>query len=53
MFIILHAKKPENTISQTEKHYKQFIRFITEALIWLKLTIDTGNKIKVEIEAGI
>ena len=42
-------QNPQNTISQTLlKHYNKFIRIITEALICLKITTDTGNKIKVD-----
>ena len=41
-------KKPQNTISQTAlKHYNQFINVRTDALRWLQINTDTGNKIKV------
>ena len=40
---------PQNKISQTVlKHYNQFIIIRTETLIRLQITINTGNKIKVE-----
>ena len=52
MSIILHATKPQKTISQTSlKHNNQFIIVITGALRWLQITTDTGKKIKVETEA--
>ena len=42
-------QKQQNTIRQTTpKVYNQFISAITESLIWLKIIIDTGNKLKVE-----
>ena len=42
-------QNPQNTISQTKlKHYNKFRSVITEALIWVKITTDTGMKIKVE-----
>ena len=41
---------PQNIIIKTAlKNYNQFRSIITEALVWLKITTDTGNKIKVEI----
>ena len=40
---------PQNTISQTTlKNYNQFRSVRTEDLIWLKITTDTGMKLKVE-----
>ena len=43
---------PLNTISQTVlKHYNEFRNVITEALIWVKMTKDTGIKFKVETSA--
>ena len=42
-------QNPQNKISQTSiKHYNQFRSVINEALVWLKITTDTVNKIKVE-----
>ena len=42
-------QNPQNTISQTLlKNYDQFRIVITEALIWVKMTTDTGMKLKVE-----
>ena len=39
----------QNTISQiAHKNYNQFRSVIPEALIWVKITTDTGIKIKVE-----
>ena len=39
---------PQNTISQTTlKNYNQFRSVRTEDLIWLKITTDTGMKLKV------
>ena len=39
----------QNTIIQTSfKHYNQFRRVRTDYLRWLKITIDTGKKIKFE-----
>ena len=40
---------PQNTISQIAfKRYNQFRNVITEAIIWLKITINTGKKLEVE-----
>ena len=42
---------PQYTISQTDlKHYNQFRGVITEAIRWLKITTDAGNKLKVDTE---
>ena len=42
-------QKPQNKIIQTTlKHYNEFRNIITEALIWLQITTDTGIKFKVE-----
>ena len=42
-------KKSQNKISQTAiKHYNKFKSVRTEALRWLQITIDVGNKLKVE-----
>ena len=42
-------QKPQNTISLTKlKHYNKFISVRTEALIWVKMTTDTGIKLKVD-----
>ena len=42
-------QKSQNTISQiAHKNYNQFRSVIPEALIWVKITTDTGIKIKVE-----
>ena len=39
----------QNHIIQTNlKHYNQFRSVITEALRWLQIATDTGNKLKVE-----
>ena len=41
----------QNEIIQTViTHYNQFRSFRDEALIWLQITTDTGEKIKVETE---
>ena len=46
------SQNSENTISQTAlKHYNQFISVVNEALRCLQITTDTGNKIKVKMEA--
>ena len=43
-------QKSQNTTIQTElKHYNQFRSVITEAIRWLQITTDTGNKLKFEI----
>ena len=45
-------QNPQNTISQTAlKHYNEFRNIRTEALIWVKITTDTGVKFKVETSA--
>ena len=45
-------KNPKNTISQTSlKHYNEFRNDRTEYLRWVKMTIDTGIKFKVETSA--
>ena len=42
-------QNPQNTISQTSlKNYNKFISVITEAIIWVQITTDTGIKFKVE-----
>ena len=42
------SQNPQNTGSQTElKNYKQFRSVRNEALIWVKITTNTENKIKV------
>ena len=42
-------QNPQDTRSQTTiKHYNQFRSVRTEALRWLEITTDTGNKLKVE-----
>ena len=42
-------KKPQNIISQTAlKHYNQFRNVRTDALRWLQINTDTGNKLKAE-----
>ena len=44
-------QKQQNIISQTAPNiYNQFLSLITEALIWLKISTDTGNKLKVETQ---
>ena len=43
------SQNPQRTIIQTApKHYNQLRSVITEALIWLQITTDTGMKIKFE-----
>ena len=43
---------PQNAIIQTTlKHYNEFIRVRNEALRWLKVTIDTRDKIKFDTES--
>ena len=45
------SQNPKNIIIQTAlKHCNQFRRVRTESLIWLQINIDTGEKIKFEIE---
>ena len=40
-------QNPQNTRSQTAiKHYNKFRSVRTEALRWLQITTDTGNKLK-------
>ena len=52
MAIISYSIKPTKKISQTEiKDYNQFRNIRTQALIWLQINTDAGNKIKVETEA--
>ena len=47
----MHAKNPQNKISQTSlKYYKFFINVINEALRQLKKTTGTVKKLKVETE---
>ena len=42
-------QNPQNTRSQTSlKYYNQSRTVRIEALRWLQITIDTGNKLKVE-----
>ena len=42
---------PQNRISQTSfKHYNQFRSVRTEELIWLQITTDTVNNVKLETE---
>ena len=44
-------QNPQNKIIQiTIKHYNQFRSHRTDAIVWLKITTDTGNKIKVETD---
>ena len=44
-------QKQQNIISQTAPNiYNQFLSLIIEALIWLKISTDTGNKLKVETQ---
>ena len=48
MSIILNDKNPQEKMGKTYlKHYKQYRSIRTEALIWLKITTDIGNKLKV------
>ena len=43
------SKIPQNTMSQTAlKHYNQFRSVKTEALVWVQITTNTGNKLKIE-----
>ena len=43
------TQNPQNAIIQTVlRHYNQLRSVITEALRWLKITTDTGNKLEVE-----
>ena len=45
-------QNPQNTTIKTAlKHYNEFINVRTEALIWVKITTDTGVKFKVETSA--
>ena len=45
-------QNPQNKISQTAlKYYNEFRGVRTEALRWLKITTDTGTKLKVETTA--
>ena len=47
--IVLYATKTTKIISQIAlKHYTQFMLVRTEALRWLKITTDTGMKLKVD-----
>ena len=42
-------QNPQNTRSQTTiKYYNQFRSVRTEAIRWLKIATDPGNKLKVE-----
>ena len=46
-------KKTQKTISQTAlKHYKQFRSVRIEALRWLQLTTDTGEKSKLKQQSN-
>ena len=46
------TQNPKNAIVQTVfKHYNSFRNVRTEALIWVKMTTDTGIKFKVETSA--
>ena len=41
-------QKPQNKMIQTLlKYYNQFIIIRTEALIWIKIATDIGNKLNV------
>ena len=43
-------QNPQNIIRQTAlKHYNQYISIITETLIWLQITIDTGKNSKLKL----
>ena len=47
--IILYATNPQNTIIKNAlKHYNKFRSVRNEDLRWLKITTDTGTKLKVE-----
>ena len=45
-------KIPQNRSQTLIKHYNQFRSVQNEALIWLKISTDTGNKLKVETEVN-
>ena len=49
LVILLYSTKPIKKISKTSlKHYNQFRSVRNEALIWLQITTDTVNKLKVK-----
>ena len=44
-------QKQQNIISQTApKQFNQFLSLIIEALIWLKISTDKGNELKVKTQ---